>query len=72
MALLICLVSQVAPAATWTVCASGCDFNTIQAGINGSISGDRLDIAAESFSEQITIDKNITLDGAGETLTSIY
>ena len=69
---LLFLVTPLIHAATWTVCSLGCDFTTIQSGINGSLAGDTLDLDAQGFAEQIIVDKDLTLKGAGQNLTSIY
>ncbi|MCC6261345.1 MAG: right-handed parallel beta-helix repeat-containing protein [Anaerolineales bacterium] len=59
------LPSSSALAATYTVCASGCDFTTIQAAIAASSSGDTIQVGVGTYNENIVIDKNnITLIGA--------
>jgi len=48
-----------------TVCASGCDFSSIQAAIDIAVDGDTIDLASEIYTETITIDKSIDLIGDG-------
>jgi len=52
-------------ATTYTVCASGCDFSGIQTAIDSVGAGDTLNLAGETFTESITIDKDLTIQGAG-------
>lgn len=57
---------QAAPTATThTVCASGCDFSSIQVAINAAGPGDTLSLAGETFTEPFTLDKSLTIEGAG-------
>jgi nitrous oxidase accessory protein NosD len=59
-------------AATLTVCPSGCTFSTIQAAIDAAGSGDRIRIAAGSYSENLnTGAKDLSLTGAGAGKTTI-
>ena len=44
---------------------AGAPFCTIQAAINAAAAGDRIEIAAGSYIETLTIDRNLTLHGAG-------
>jgi nitrous oxidase accessory protein NosD len=44
-----------------TVCASGCDFTTIQAAIIAANPLDVIDVKAGTYVEQVTISKNLTL-----------
>ena len=44
---------------------AGTPFCTIQAAINAASAGDRIEIAAGSYIETLTIDRNLTLHGAG-------
>jgi hypothetical protein len=57
-------------ATTHTVCASGCDFSSIQAAINAALSGDTISLAGETFTESFNIDgKTLTVQGAGSDQT---
>jgi uncharacterized repeat protein (TIGR01451 family) len=58
------------PNDTITVCASTCTYTSIQTAIDNAIPGDVIDLATETYTESITINKNITLlgDGAENTI----
>jgi hypothetical protein len=56
---------------SFTVCASGCDFSSIQTAIDNVSSGDTLNLAAETFTESISINKSLTIQGAGSENTII-
>jgi hypothetical protein len=61
-------------ATTWTVCASGCDYNNIKAAIAASttLDGDTLAIAAGTYTEPgILVDKSLTLQGEGAASTIV-
>lgn len=69
------LTTGQAWAATHTVCASGCDYSSIQAAVNAASDGDTLSLSPETFNEgdiDLDIDLTIktssgvaTVDGAG-------
>ncbi|MBS3788781.1 right-handed parallel beta-helix repeat-containing protein [Candidatus Bipolaricaulota bacterium] len=50
-------------AARLQVCRVGCDYTSIFAAVEAAAPGDRLTIEAGRYSENVTIDKNITLVG---------
>ena len=52
-------------AATITVCSSGCDHTTIQAAINAASNGDIIDVSAGTYNEVVTINKSLSMIGAG-------
>ena len=56
-------------AATVTVGPSGRDFTTIQAAVDSAMAGDRIEIDAGSYSEEVAIDKDLTVVGAGSDAT---
>ena len=59
-------------AATISVCASGCDQTTITAAIAAATAGDIIDIQDATHTEAgITIDKNLTIQGQGQTTTIV-
>lgn len=59
-------------ATTYTVCASGCDYTTIQAAISAASSGDIISIEAGTYSESdIDVNQNLTIQGQGATSTIV-
>lgn len=71
--LLAVLSAQATPTGTtYTVCASGCDFSSIQAAIDAATSGDTISLAAETFTESFYVDdKALTIQGAGAENTVV-
>lgn len=53
-----------ASATVRTVCASGCNFTTIQAAVNGSNPGDTIDVNPGTYAESVTVNKSLVLNGA--------
>jgi len=58
-------------ATTSTVCPSGCDYSTIQSAIDGSTSGDTIDVSAGTYTENLSITKDIIISGNTATTTII-
>ncbi len=54
--------------ATYTVCASGCDFTAVQTAVDAAGDGDTIVLADETFVENVFIDKSITLTGEEGTV----
>ena len=54
-----------AQAATLDVCPSGCTYDTIQAAIDDAADGDTITVAAGSYNENVTVNKQLTIVGAG-------
>ena len=42
-------------------------WSSIQAGVNAANSGDTVNVAAGTYTESVTVNKRLTLDGAGDT-----
>ena len=63
------LAASPAFAATSTVCASGCDFTTIQDAVNAAADGDTINIGAGTYNESVTIDKSLTLAGPNASIS---
>ena len=64
------LAGAPASAATLTVCASGCEYATVTAALAAAADGDTITVAAGTYAEGVlTIDSNITLQGAGSSST---
>jgi len=57
--------ASAAVGTTRTVCASGCDFTTIQAAVNAATAGDTINVGAGTYTENVTINKRLIIDGAG-------
>ncbi|MDA0296692.1 MAG: hypothetical protein O3A31_12015, partial [Planctomycetota bacterium] len=65
-AVALAFLSVTASASTITVCASGCDYTSINAAISAASNGDVIQLAAETYFEGAQIDtlgKAITLRG---------
>src|SRR5262245_7788372 len=67
------LLPRVAHAATYDVCASGCDFTTIGAAISSasSVNGDTIQVLAGTYTESVVVSKNLTIEGAGASSTIV-
>ena len=66
------LEAPLATAATYTVCASGCDYASVQAAITAATAGDALTLSAETFTEaEIVVNKDLVIQGAGMTDTIV-
>lgn len=63
-ALLLAISSPLLAQTTRTVCASGCDFTTIQDAVDAAVSGDNISIQDAVHTENsITINKDLTICG---------
>jgi hypothetical protein len=52
-------------AVTRTVCASGCDYTSIQAAVDAARNNDLILLGAELFAENVIVNKRVTISGAG-------
>jgi len=60
-----CLAGASAASASPVVCSSGCFFKSIQAAINAAQPGATITIGAGTYTENIVLNKSLTLHGAG-------
>jgi hypothetical protein len=60
-----------ASAATWTVCRSGCAYTQIGPAVAAASSGDTVSVGPGAYLGGFTIDKNLTLAGAGAQRTIV-
>lgn len=63
--------AQAAPAATFTVCASGCDYATISDAVGDVPPGSVIAVQAGTFNENVVIDQSVTIQGQGIGVTVI-
>src|SRR5947208_1303380 len=70
-AVLLLVGAGEASAATLTVCASGCAFTQIAPAIAAASPGDTIKVGAGTYEGGLTIDKSLTLAGAGSGSTNI-
>jgi Right handed beta helix region len=65
------VVAGPAWASPETVCPKNCQFTSIQAAINAASNGDTITIGPGKYSENVVVDKQVTLQGSGDG-TVIY
>jgi pectin methylesterase-like acyl-CoA thioesterase len=78
-AMLIVTSTATSDTARLSVCASGCQYKTIQAAVDAAGSGDTITVGAGTYvegtglpdSSSLTIDKSLTIEGAGAVLVTI-
>ena len=58
------LTNRLAAQTTHTVCASGCDFITIQSAINAASPADVIQVSAGNYSGNVTVNKALDIRGA--------
>ena len=72
LGLLFSLKPGVVRAGVITVCASGCDYDSIQTAIDNANTGDTIRLEAEVFTEgEIYISKRVTIQGQGAGATLV-
>ncbi len=62
------ILARQARADTLTVCAVGCDFSSVATAVSAAAPGDVLELAGETFNENIVILKSVTLQGESGTV----
>ncbi|MEW6086989.1 MAG: PKD domain-containing protein [bacterium] len=67
----IIFVSSASFSAEINVGGPAGDYTTIQEAVNAADPGDTINVAAGTFNENVTIDKTITLNGAGRNLAFV-
>jgi hypothetical protein len=68
--LLALVMPATASAATLNVCSS-CTYTTISDALDAAAEGDTIEVAAGTYSESIDLDFDVTLTGAGASVTEI-
>jgi hypothetical protein len=58
-------------AATRTVCSSGCEYTSIQAAVDAARNNDTILLGAEFFTENVIVNKRLTISGAGRWSTVV-
>ncbi len=62
------LPATPAQAAGYDVCPTGCSYSSIQAAVDGAVSGATITVGPGTYAENITVDKYVKITGAGSGL----
>jgi parallel beta-helix repeat protein len=63
--------TAVASADTRTVCATGCDYNSIQEAVVLAFEGDTIYVYNGTYSENVYVYRRLTLEGEGEDVVTV-
>ncbi|HEX4435350.1 MAG TPA: hypothetical protein VH061_01020 [Solirubrobacteraceae bacterium] len=63
----VCLATAGSALAMKSVCASGCQFTSIQAAINAASEGATITIGKGTYAENVVVNKPLTLQGSGKS-----
>jgi len=65
--------SLVPTGIVWQICASNCDFDSLESAIASASPGDTLEIASGTYqtAARVVIDKDLIIRGAGITKTTL-
>ena len=58
-------LASTTSASTYSVCASGCDFTSIQSAVDGASSGDVISVGPGSYAENVIVPTSVTITGSG-------
>lgn len=71
ISMLVYLLGGASATTTHTVCASGCDFSSIQAAINAANDGETIYVRSGTYHENIIVNKYLTIKGENKENTII-
>ena len=71
LVIIVLVLVSVCNATTRTVCSSGCNYTTIQAGVDAASTRDTVYVYNGTYYEHLTIDKPLNLEGENKNCTII-